>query len=94
MRPIALTVSIIRLSSVLIQSKRILGRKGIREGSWRVGEGRISVWDGRRLLGLLLEEVNQVVAVLGLLETTKGHLGTGDVLLGVLEVLVLCCISL
>lgn len=29
---------------------------------------------------------NEVVAVLLLLETTEGHLGTGDVLLGVLEV--------
>ena len=29
----------------------------------------------------------QVVAVLGLLQATEGHLGTGDVLLGVLEVL-------
>lgn len=38
------------------------------------------------LLGLLLEEGDEVVAVLGLLETTEGHLGAGDVLLGVLEV--------
>lgn len=30
---------------------------------------------------------NQVIAVLLLLETTESHLGTGDVLLGVLEVL-------
>jgi hypothetical protein len=30
---------------------------------------------------------NEVVAVLGLLETTESHLGSGDVLLGVLEVL-------
>ena len=29
----------------------------------------------------------QVVAVLGLLQATEGHLGTGNVLLGVLEVL-------
>lgn len=40
-----------------------------------------------RLFGLLLEEGDQVVAVLGLLETTEGHLGAGNVLLGVLEVL-------
>jgi len=40
-----------------------------------------------RLFGLLLEELDQVVAVLGLLETTEGHLGTRNVLLGVLEVL-------
>lgn len=32
---------------------------------------------------------DEVVALLGLLETTEGHLGTGDVLLGVLEVGVL-----
>jgi hypothetical protein len=38
----------------------------------------------RRLLGLVLKEGDEVVSVLGLLETTKGHLGTGDVLLGVL----------
>jgi hypothetical protein len=29
----------------------------------------------------------QVVAVLGLLQAAEGHLGTGNVLLGVLEVL-------
>jgi len=40
-----------------------------------------------RLLGLLLEVGDEVVAVLGLLETAEGHLGAGDVLLGVLEVL-------
>lgn len=40
-----------------------------------------------RLFGLLLEEGDQVVSVLGLLETAKGHLGTRNVLLGVLEVL-------
>lgn len=42
---------------------------------------------GRYLLGLLLEVRDQVVTVLGLLETAKGHLGAGDVLFGVLEVL-------
>jgi len=40
-----------------------------------------------RLFSLLLEESDEVVTVLGLLETTEGHLGAGDVLLGVLEVL-------
>jgi hypothetical protein len=39
------------------------------------------------LCGLVLEEGDQVIAVLGLLETTKGHLGARNVLLGVLEVL-------
>jgi hypothetical protein len=39
------------------------------------------------LFGLLLEEGDQVVAVLGLLETTEGHLCAGNVFLGVLEVL-------
>lgn len=29
---------------------------------------------------------DEIVALLGLLETTEGHLGTGDELLGVLEV--------
>jgi hypothetical protein len=37
-----------------------------------------------RLLGLVLEEGEEVVTVLGLLETTEGHLGAGNVLLGVL----------
>jgi len=49
--------------------------------------------DKESLFGLLLEEGDEVVAVLGLLETTECHLGTGDVLLGVLEVLKLGCIS-
>lgn len=40
-----------------------------------------------RLFGRVLEVGNKVVAVLGLLQATEGHLGTGDVLLGVLEVL-------
>jgi hypothetical protein len=39
------------------------------------------------LCGLVLEEGDQVVTVLGLLEAAKGHLGAGNVLLGVLEVL-------
>jgi len=39
-----------------------------------------------RLLGLLLEESDEIVAILGLLETTEGHLGAWDVLLWVLEV--------
>lgn len=43
-----------------------------------------------RLFGLLLKEGDEVVAVLGLLEATEGHLGTGNVLLGVLEVLEQC----
>jgi hypothetical protein len=42
------------------------------------------------LLGLVLEEGNEVVAVLVLLETAKGHLRAGNVLLGVLKVLELC----
>jgi len=36
------------------------------------------------LLGLVLEEGDEVVAVLVLFEATEGHLGAGDVLLGVL----------
>ena len=40
-----------------------------------------------RLLGLLTEVGDQVIPVLALLETTEGHLGAGNVLLGVLEVL-------
>jgi hypothetical protein len=56
-------------------------------GSWR---GSVEV--AERLFGLSLEEGDQVVAVLGLLETTEGHLGAGDVLLGVLQVVeLLCC---
>jgi hypothetical protein len=48
---------------------------------------RESAEEVMRLFGLVLEEGDQVVAVLGLLETTEGHLGAGNVLLGVLEVL-------
>jgi hypothetical protein len=40
-----------------------------------------------RLCGLVLKVGDEVVAVLGLLQATEGHLGTGNVLLGVLEVL-------
>lgn len=40
-----------------------------------------------RLLGLFTEEGDQVISVLGLLETTESHLGAGNVLLGVLEIL-------
>lgn len=47
----------------------------------------------KRLLGLVLEEGDEVVSVLGLLETTEGHLGAGNVLLGVLEVLELGRVS-
>ena len=39
-----------------------------------------------RLCGLLLEVGDQVVPVLALLETTERHLGSGNVLLWVLEV--------
>lgn len=48
----------------------------------------------RRLFGLLLEEGDEVVPVLGLLEATEGHLGAGNVLLGVLEVLELWSVSI
>lgn len=41
----------------------------------------------RRLLSLLSQKGDEVVAVLGLLQATEGHLGAGNVLLGVLEVL-------
>jgi hypothetical protein len=40
-----------------------------------------------RLFGGLLEVGDEVVPVLLLLETAEGHLGAGNVLLGVLEVL-------
>ena len=41
----------------------------------------------KHLARLILKIGDEVVAVLGLLQATEGHLGTGDVLLGVLEVL-------
>lgn len=45
-------------------------------------------WSSKgRLSGSLLEVGDEVVSVLGLLETAKGHLGARNVLLGVLEVL-------
>jgi hypothetical protein len=40
-----------------------------------------------RLCGLVLKVGDKVVAVLGLLQATEGHLGAGNVLLGVLKVL-------
>jgi hypothetical protein len=52
-----------------------------------------SVEVAKRLFGLLLEEGDQVVTVLGLLEATESHLGAGNVLLGVLEVFELRCVS-
>jgi len=48
---------------------------------------------GTTLLGLVAEVGDQVVSVLALLETAKGHLGARDVLLGVLEVFKLLCVS-
>ena len=39
------------------------------------------------LLGLVLEVGDQVIPVLRLLQSTESHLGSGNVLLGVLEVL-------
>lgn len=44
--------------------------------------------EGKDLSAGLLEVGNQIVSVLGLLEATESHLGAGNVLLGVLEVLV------
>ena len=49
----------------------------------RFRERGVSIGDAVRLFGLLLEEGDEVVAVLGLLEATEGHLGAGNVLLGV-----------
>jgi hypothetical protein len=51
-------------------------------------------WVRERLFGLILEEGDEIVAVLGLLETAERHLGTGNVLFGVLEVLELYQVSL
>jgi hypothetical protein len=67
----------------LVQSEKG-GKRIIEKGhfvSERWGE---SVEVAKRLFGLSLEEGDQVVAVLGLLETTEGHLGARNVLLGVL----------
>lgn len=82
--------TIVRLSWVLVQSEEGLVERDYRRVmTGPVGSGdEESVQRGmERLFGLVLEEGDEVVAVLGLLETTKGHLGTGNVLLGVLEVL-------
>lgn len=49
---------------------------------------------GSRSAGCLFEVCDQVVPVLGLLETSEGHLGARNVLLGVLEVLKLCQASI
>jgi len=45
------------------------------------------------LFGLFAEEGDEIVSVLALLQTTKGHLRTGNVFLRVLEVLELHCAS-
>jgi hypothetical protein len=82
---------------MLVQIRTSFGsEKGIREKGPGVSEkdGLSDQVAVEHLFGLLLEEGDQVVTVLGLLETTKGHLGAGNVLLGVLEVIELCCISL
>lgn len=63
-------------------------------GVKRHGEEKTTKLPATGLFGLLLEEGDEVVAVLVLLETTEGHLGAGNVLLGVLEVLELGCVSL
>ena len=47
-------------------------------GGWVAGE--VCLGSGAQNLR------DQIIAVLRLLETTEGHLGAGDVLLGVLEV--------
>jgi hypothetical protein len=46
-------------------------------------------WDATPAVAthLLVHEGDKVVTVLGLLKTGEGHLGAGDVLLGVLKVL-------
>jgi hypothetical protein len=63
-----------------------MSRRGDEEMNARVA--------GKCLFGLLLEEGDKIVAVLGLLEAAEGHLGTGNVLLGVLEVLELRQVSM
>ena len=81
-----------RTSIMMVQSER--KAFGTREIEDHVGgESKENMRTRRRLLGLVLEEGDEVVSVLGLLETTEGHLGTGDVLLGVLEVLELGQVS-
>jgi len=52
-----------------------------------IGTGWRYRWCLAHLSGLFLEEGDKVVAILGLLQATEGHLGTRNVLLGVLEVL-------
>ena len=50
-------------------------------GGWVGVAGEVCLGDGRAK-----NLRDQIIAVLRLLETTEGHLGAGDVLLGVLEV--------
>jgi hypothetical protein len=70
---------------MLVQSKQVLARKKELEKGHGVSEkDGLSVRVVMRLFGLFLEESDQVVTVFGLLETTEGHLGAGNVLLGVL----------
>lgn len=66
--------------------RRVFGVSGRDTSRWYNGYSGY----GRHLLGLFTEEGDQVVPVLALLETTEGHLGARNVLLGVLKVLELC----
>lgn len=50
------------------------------------GAGSKIVNDSRSLLRVVTQPGDQVVPVLGLLQTTEGHLGARNVFLGVLEV--------
>jgi hypothetical protein len=80
-----LTPPIVRLSCV---SEGVKGGRVCQKGGWRRDGKKPDVQVAiEGLLGLILEEGNEVVSVLGLLETAKGHLGAGNILLGVLEVL-------
>lgn len=67
----------------------IRSRSRLRVGELCHDEVAMSFWSSMslRLLGLILEVGDQVISVLRLLETTKGHLGTRNVLFRVLKVL-------
>lgn len=81
-RPVPSTPGIVRRGSV----SREAGWKSVsRKRLWQCGRDWRKV-GSRYLFGVLLEESDQIVAILALLETTESHLGSRDVLLGVFEV--------
>jgi hypothetical protein len=52
----------------------------------RCKKSKVVLFVKRNLLGSFLHVSNDISTILGLLETSKGHLGTRDIFLGVLKI--------